>query len=187
MTMTRYAEEIDRILDKMFSVKKFVLPANRRSVEQYLDTVWSPVTELTAGFRRIKKGDVMEKRFEAYVDAEESRLQNALQDINYQIDAVDILQLVTGSGRIDKVRSPTRRPRCLHNLLYRDKSLFPLIYLLLKRDYDILRLSGSVILHKDELRDSASSFQWIFWAVSDRCVKLESMWNMITNTEYELT
>ncbi len=104
MTMTRYAIEIDNLLDKMFALKKHVLPANRRSVEQYLDVVWSPITELTTGFRRIERSEVAEERFQSYVDAEESRLRDALKDINYDIDAADILQLVTGPGRVEKVR-----------------------------------------------------------------------------------
>lgn len=110
MTMTRYVIDIDSLLDKMFAVKKHVLPANRRSVEQYLDMIWSPITELTTGFRRIERSYVVEERFQAYVDAEESRLREALEDINYEIDAANTLQLVMGSGRVEKVRLNTVRP-----------------------------------------------------------------------------
>ncbi|KAL1937671.1 hypothetical protein VTO73DRAFT_12946 [Trametes versicolor] len=156
MTMTRYVIEIDSLLDKMFAIKKHVLPANRRSVEQYLDVIWSPITELTTGFRRIERNDVVEERFQPYVDAEENRLRDALQDIKYDIDAADILQLVTGPGRVEKF-------------------LFPLLWLLLKRDFEILRLSRNVVLHRDELWDSASSLKWVFRAVSDRCTNLENL------------
>lgn len=103
MTMTRYVTEIDNLLDKMFTVKNRVLPANRRSVDEYLDVAWSPITELTTGFRRIERSAVVEERFQAYVDAEENKLREALEDINYNIDASDILQLVVGSGRVEKV------------------------------------------------------------------------------------
>ncbi|KAI0820569.1 hypothetical protein BC628DRAFT_1329894 [Trametes gibbosa] len=156
MTMTRYATDINNILDKMFAVKAHILPANRRFVEQYLDVVWSPITELTTGFRPIERNDVVEDRFRSYVDAEEKRLRGALEDISYDIDAADILQLVTGPGRIEKY-------------------LFPLLWLLLKRDYEILRVARTTVIHKDELWDSASTLKWVFRAVNDRCTNLENL------------
>ncbi|KAH9855711.1 hypothetical protein C2E23DRAFT_723446 [Lenzites betulinus] len=156
MTMTRYTTEINDILDKMFAVKAHILPANRRFVEQYLDVVWSPITELTTGFRPIERNDVVEDRFRSYVDAEEKRLRDALEDIKYDIDAGDILQLVTGPGRIEK-------------------HLFPLLWLLLKRDYEILRVARTTVIHKDELWDSASTLKWVFRAVNDRCTNLENL------------
>ena len=104
MTMTHYVIEIDRILDKMFAVKPHVLPANRRSVELYLDQIWSPITALTTGFRRADRNDVLEERFQSYVLAEEDRLRDALERVRYDIDAPDTLQLITGPGRIEKVR-----------------------------------------------------------------------------------
>ncbi|KAI0668784.1 hypothetical protein C8Q78DRAFT_1081152 [Trametes maxima] len=156
MTMTDYAAKIDNILGKMFAVKSHVLPANRRSVDQYLDSVWSPITELTTGFRRAERNDVLEERFESYVTSEENRLRDALAGVRYDIDAADTLQLVTGPGRIEKY-------------------LFPLLYLLLERDFKIMRLAGTVVLHRDELWDSTDTLKWVFRAVEDRYTNLENL------------
>ncbi|CDO69805.1 hypothetical protein BN946_scf184803.g3 [Trametes cinnabarina] len=147
MTMTRYVVEIDHLLDKMFAVKSHVLPANRRAVERYLDQVWSPITELTTAFRRAERNDVVEDRFRDYADAEEDRLREGLMGVKYDIDAADTLQLY----------------------------LFPLLYLLLKRDYEIMRLSRNIIIHKDELWDSSDTLQWVFRAVDDRYTNLENL------------
>ncbi|KAI0770883.1 hypothetical protein BD413DRAFT_613421 [Trametes elegans] len=156
MTMSRYASEIDHLLEKMFSVKSHILPANRRSVERYLDSVWSPITELTTAFRRVERYDTVAERFQSYVDAEETRLREELARMRYDIDAADTLQLITGPGRIEK-------------------NLFPLLYLLLKRDYEIVRLARTVVIHKDELWDSTDTLRWVFRAVSKRCVDLENL------------
>ncbi|OSC97068.1 hypothetical protein PYCCODRAFT_1472108 [Trametes coccinea BRFM310] len=102
MTMTWYVVDIDHILDKMLAIRSHVLPANRRSVERYLD------------------------------------------------------QLVTGPGRIEKY-------------------LFPLLYLLLQRDYEIMRLATKVVIHKDELWDSSDTLNYVFRAVEDRYINLENL------------
>lgn len=47
--------------------------------------------------------DALQARFQSYVDAEELRLKTNLEAIRYDIDGLDALALVTGSGRIEKV------------------------------------------------------------------------------------
>ena len=103
MAMTHYIVEIDRLLDNMFAIKSLVLPANRRFVERYLDSVWSLITELTNGFRRAEWNDAMREKFQSYVVEEENKMRERLETIRYDIDAADTLVLVTGPGRIEKV------------------------------------------------------------------------------------
>ena len=52
--------------------------------------------------------------------------------------------------------------------------LFPLLYLLLKRDFEIMRIAQHTVLHKDELWDSANTIEWVFQAVGERHRNLES-------------
>lgn len=52
--------------------------------------------------------------------------------------------------------------------------LFPLLYLLLKRDFEIMRIAQHTVLHKDELWDSANTIDWVFQAIGDRHHNLES-------------
>ncbi|KAM5542294.1 hypothetical protein V8D89_004167 [Ganoderma adspersum] len=156
MAMTRYIVQIDQLLNKMFAVKSLILPANRRFVERYLDCVWSLITELTSGFRRAEWSDAMREKFESYVVEEEDRVRRKLETIRYDIDGADTLILVVGPGRIEK-------------------NLFVLLYLLLKRDFEIMRLARTTILHKDELWDSANTIEWVFRAVGDRHHDLENL------------
>ena len=103
MVMSDYAAKIDIILAKMFSIKSEVLPANRSSVDKYLDTVWQLISELTTGLRRIPMDDVLFSKFESYIKWEEDRLHTNLKTVKYDIDAADTLELVRGPGRIEKV------------------------------------------------------------------------------------
>ncbi|TBU41129.1 hypothetical protein BD309DRAFT_868889 [Dichomitus squalens] len=156
MAMTHYVVQIDHLLDKMFAVKSHVLPANRRFVERYLDSVWSLITELTTGFRRAEWNDAMRENFQSYVVDEENRMRERLETIRYDIDAADTLILVTGPGRIEK-------------------NVFVLLYLLLQRDLEIMRLARTTVLHKDELWDSANTLEWVFQAINDRYHNLENL------------
>ena len=49
-----------------------------------------------------------------------------------------------------------------------------LLYLLLRRDFEIFRLARTTVLHKDELWDSANTLEFVFQAVSVRHRDLES-------------
>ena len=49
----------------------------------------------------------------------------------------------------------------------------PLLYLLLCRDFDIFRLCQKVVVHKDELWDSADTILYVFDAVNLRHNDLE--------------
>ena len=53
------------------------------------------------------------------------------------------------------------------------KHLYPLLWLLLRRDFEIFRLCRTTVIHKDELWDSADTLLWVFDAVTDRHKDLE--------------
>ena len=103
--MTHYIAQIDELLEKMFAIKSLVLPANRRFVERYLDSVWSFVTELTSGFRRAEWSHVLREKFHSHVARQEVEMRERLETVRYDIDAADTLLLVIGPGRIEKVSS----------------------------------------------------------------------------------
>ncbi|KAI0716121.1 hypothetical protein C8T65DRAFT_707355 [Cerioporus squamosus] len=156
MAMTHYVSRIDDLLAKMFAIKSDVLPANRRFVDYYLDSVWSWITELTTGFRRAEWSDTMRDRFQTHILEEEVKMRRKLELVRHDIDAADTLLLIIGTGRIEK-------------------HLFMLLYLLLERDFEIIRLARSTILHKDELWDSANTLEWVYRAVNDRHRDLENL------------
>ena len=49
----------------------------------------------------------MYEKFSGYVEDEEARMKKTLTKLSYNIDALNTLTLLTGKGRLDKVRFPT--------------------------------------------------------------------------------
>ncbi len=166
--MSDYVAKIDVVLAKMFALKPLVLPANRNAMEQYLYWVWTMVTMLTAAFRRVDVDEQLLRRFEDYTQAEENRLSENLKTAKYDIDAQDTLDLIRGPGRIEKVFPLDYRIRVKLVSNSPLQHVFPLLYLLLKRDFEIMRLARNQCLHVDELYDSMSTILWVFGAVNDR-------------------
>lgn len=61
--------------------------------------------------------DVIQAKFQSYIDEEEARLAANLDAVDYDIDAADTLVLVTGPDRIEKVRVPQAPLRLAHSFL----------------------------------------------------------------------
>ncbi|OSD01341.1 hypothetical protein PYCCODRAFT_541681 [Trametes coccinea BRFM310] len=156
MTATHYRDEIVYTLAKMFSMRPRILDANIHAVQKYFETVYQRVCNLTSSFVTEYQSDALKARFQSYVDAEEQRLREGLETVHYDIDAIDTIALITGPGRIEKY-------------------LFPLLYLLLKRDFELFRIAQRRILHKDELLDAADTIVWVFDAVDYRHDDLEAL------------
>ena len=117
MTTAYYKDRIDELFTKMFSIRRNVLPANQGTVQNYLNGVWKKVSTLTSSFGRAYQLDFnLQQRFRSYVDSEETRLKKELEIVEYDIDAMDTLSLITGPGRIEKV-SHSCYPRSAVSLL----------------------------------------------------------------------
>ncbi|RDX51421.1 hypothetical protein OH76DRAFT_1481353 [Lentinus brumalis] len=149
MVMSDYAEKIDIILAKMASLKAQVLPANRNSIEHYMNLIWTIVAMITAAYRRSSKDESLMARFESYTTAEENRLRRNLEDARYDFDARDTLDIVRGPGTIEK-------------------HILPLLYLLLSRHFEIMRLARTRILNVDEMFDARVTIAMVFQPFSDR-------------------
>ncbi|KAI0708178.1 hypothetical protein C8T65DRAFT_211601 [Cerioporus squamosus] len=149
MTAQDYKSKIVEIFAKMFSIRPLVHPANRNAVDQYLRSVWKTVCTLTLSLVPANYPDSLRERFKSYVDSEEQRLREGLETVKYDIDAMDTLSLIMGPGRVEKY-------------------LFPLLYLLLHRDFEIFRVCRTKVIHKDELWDSSDTILYVLDAVIDR-------------------
>jgi hypothetical protein len=103
-----YAHKIEDLFAKMEGVRCMVLPPNRKAVDRYFANVWEAVHALTAAVisqaSSQSSGPDDPKRFKSYLEAEEVRLGNNLKAVDYVIDGVDTLPLISGVGRIEKVR-----------------------------------------------------------------------------------
>jgi hypothetical protein len=105
-----YAQNIEDLFAKMEGVRSVVLPPNREAVDQYFGCAWGVVHTLTAAVlsqssqSSQSSGPDESKKFKSYLEAVEARLGNNLQAVDYTIDGVDTLPLITGVGRVEKVR-----------------------------------------------------------------------------------
>ncbi|KAM5542274.1 hypothetical protein V8D89_004147 [Ganoderma adspersum] len=156
MSMSNYAGKIDILLANMSALKTHVLPANRNAMEQYLCSVWTIVTMLTAGLRRIEVDKQLLHRFEDYTQAEEKRLLENLKTAQYNIDRRDTFDLICGPGRIEK-------------------HVFRLLYLLLKHHFEIMCLARTQYLPASDLRSSMHTILCVFGAINDRHNALSEM------------
>jgi hypothetical protein len=107
-----YAQKIEDLFAKMEGVRARVLPPNREAVDKYFATVWMAVHTLTAAVSPLSSelDATAVEHFKLHLDSEEARLGNNLRAVNYIIDGMDTVTLIT-EGRIEKVRT---RQRILH-------------------------------------------------------------------------
>ena len=89
----------------MEGVRTEVLPPNRRSVDDYFRFVWESVHTLTAAATPLQpdSGPSSGDKFKSYLETEEARLSANLKAVDYTIDGIDTLTLITGVGRVEKV------------------------------------------------------------------------------------
>ncbi|KZV91124.1 hypothetical protein EXIGLDRAFT_676374 [Exidia glandulosa HHB12029] len=152
---TDYARKIDGLRVQMIRSATDVLPCNRLLVDKYLrswnldkiDYITRGVLTKDAYDRNDDDDDVLE-HFQDFVQSEEARLQKSLDRFGV-IDDSSTLSLILGPGRLER-------------------SVFPLVYLVLKRHYDILRLAAQVRIDDQELDDADESLANIVDALFDR-------------------
>ncbi|KAF8581694.1 hypothetical protein K439DRAFT_202072 [Ramaria rubella] len=155
-TLCDYASKIGEIMAKMFTLLPKILPANLPSANEYLSSVYVDITSLQNAVGPSYLSDALQTKFKSYIEAEEERLKGNLEAIHYDIDASDTLALITGPGRIERF-------------------VFPLLYLLLKRHFEIFRIGLTNHLHPNELDDAADTIRYVFEAVHERMKVLTSM------------
>ncbi|KAI0265555.1 hypothetical protein BC834DRAFT_987866 [Gloeopeniophorella convolvens] len=147
VSVVDYAEKIEALFAKMDGINSEILAPNREFVVQHQNLVFHNIYPLTVGVAR--PPPEMHPKFTEYIQAEEARLATNLKAVDYVIDGVDTLKLVTGEGRVEK-------------------TLFPLLYLLLKHHFEIMRIARKKILHGDELNANANTLSIVIYAMNER-------------------
>lgn len=173
LSLAHYSKAINGLLKELHVAALAVIPANRAIVDRYLHgTSLMYVDDLMASVKRacrdLEADDDLWAKFLPYIQSEEQRIRKNLESIAYNIDTVDTLSIVTGPGRLERVRT-----RCFHDEWYNDrhgKHLMPVVYLLLERALDVVKLAGpgDVVLHWGELLIGAESLAYTFDAIYDR-------------------
>ncbi|KAI9068321.1 hypothetical protein FKP32DRAFT_1754486 [Trametes sanguinea] len=157
MTTASYKEEILRLMGTMFSLERHILQANLRGVQMYLSSVWQVISLLVTALNGPwNQPNTLKAHFQDYVAAEEQRILEGLETVRYDIDAEDTLGLVLGPGRVEK-------------------SLLPLLSLLLKRHLELFRLCRRTVLNMQELVDARETIRtWVTLVAGQRFVELEA-------------
>jgi hypothetical protein len=146
----------------MEGIRLHVLPPNREVVDEYFHYVWEPVHTLISAALSLQYGQNKMEKFEPYLEEEEARLGANLKAVDYIIDASDTLTLITGVGRIEK-------------------TVFPLLYLLMKRHYEIMRGMRTKVLDSRELWYSVESILYVKDAIRYRVNDLKNIFTQQKN------
>jgi hypothetical protein len=107
--MQYYSKRITATMDKLHLAAQFALPVNRAVVDRYmfcygLDAIDRLLSGVKKGIKDVEWNDELFEKFSEYVEKEEARLKTALAAAKWRIDAADMLALITGPGRLEKVR-----------------------------------------------------------------------------------
>src|ERR1700742_4828230 len=109
--------------DEMFSLLPNLLPENQPFALRYLEEVWRPTTTFVEPIVPVWGRGNAGSKFKKYVDAEHERIQTNLEAISYDIDEIKTVELIAGSGRIEKVFDLLY---CFETRLTQTQSFFPL-------------------------------------------------------------
>ncbi|KAI9448651.1 hypothetical protein F5148DRAFT_1153428 [Russula earlei] len=142
-----YAHKIEELYAKMDGIRTEVPPLNRQAIITYFAYTWQFVHSLIAPLLSLESGKDDNDKFKSYLEAEEARLGNNLNAVDYIIDGTDTLTLITGT-------------------------VFPLLYLLMKRHYEIMRTMRTKVLDSRVLWENKNSIDCVQEALIDRVVDL---------------
>ncbi|KAF8161810.1 hypothetical protein K438DRAFT_1776325 [Mycena galopus ATCC 62051] len=163
--VTWYKNRIYKILAAMLSLVQRIKPANRNMADGYF-----------AGLEGVQRVELLLRSTRsaqpwtwddtqllnvasAFDDAEAEKLGNQLKRLRYELDDITTLRLTTGLRRIERIE------------LY----VYPLVYQLLLRHFDIMRLACVHVLQESEFVAMRSSLATIFRAVDQRAEKLAAI------------
>ena len=85
----------------MFEILPKLRPANRYWADYYLGKVWPLVAQLLFALQQDDLPDLHTK-FQPFIDLEEARIKQNLEDIKYDVDSTDLVSRV-GGERVEKV------------------------------------------------------------------------------------
>ncbi|KAI0353185.1 hypothetical protein OH77DRAFT_1407357 [Trametes cingulata] len=151
---SRYVEMIKTTLAQMRDLLPHVLPANRGPADSYLSNILGPTLMLVLALKADNQWP--QWRFEDYVEHEEQRIRSNLEHVKYYIDASDTLSLVLGPGRLEK-------------------SVLPLLYLLLQEHHRRFEAAKRFVLADSELTNASQSMNKVFVAVQARFQQLRDL------------
>ncbi|KAJ6608452.1 hypothetical protein B0H10DRAFT_1815812 [Mycena sp. CBHHK59/15] len=160
-TVTWYKNRIYNILQAMAGFAGRVHAANRHALNTYYAGPAMRRVELLLRSTRSAPGTVYnDARLRAIADtfrtAEADHLQEQLEELLYELDDTATLRLITGSRRIERY-------------------VYPLLFRLLKRHFDVIRLGCRHVLDGAEFETMSGSLATVFKAIDERTRNLEAI------------
>ncbi|KAI0780323.1 hypothetical protein C8Q74DRAFT_1330835 [Fomes fomentarius] len=157
-SMAVYRDKIETLVAKMSSLRRGIRTVDQEVLDMYLLSVHRKVESLTRSFRVGSPAISipLAKQFQQYTDDVEAWLRKGLETVKYIIDARDTLTLIIGSGRMEEI-------------------LFPLLFLLLSRDFQVLRLCQTRYISPEELIAAWHNLQIVVTAFQDRFEHLKDV------------
>ena len=105
--MERERDQIIHIINAMHSLLRHLLPENRPYAIFYLSSTWKEVMDLTYPLINMARPGLPPERFSAFERDRGETLKNLkrrLVELRYNIDGREAVRLISGGGRIEKVR-----------------------------------------------------------------------------------
>ncbi|KAG9025099.1 hypothetical protein FRB95_010572 [Tulasnella sp. JGI-2019a] len=151
-----YERKITGLIKQMRGMRNEVLDANKEAVESYLDSELEFIEKLTVYDvdEDDREPDLLEM-VETQRAKDEARIRKNLEDIKFEIDGPATVLAVCGPGRIDRY-------------------LLPLLYSLIKRHAQIIKLCKEYILDARELELASSSLNEVVEQVYTRISNLKA-------------
>ncbi|RDX49204.1 hypothetical protein OH76DRAFT_1351074 [Lentinus brumalis] len=160
LAMTDYRKKIVNILKAMSNLAEGIRHANRSKVRWYLEAVKPLVDEMTSSFQGNTERLSLLPRFQAHIQREETRVSKHLETARYDLDAPDTLAFINGRRGLER-------------------NIFTLLYLLLVRHYNIMKMGQKCIIHPDKLLDAESSIQMVKDVYELRRQSLSCKWPLV--------
>ena len=103
LTSRRYKDQIELIIKKMYDLVPSILPENRTAVDYYLTHVCRFVSEVTMSLQNQDSvPNYLAEKFTPFVRKEEEYVRENLEQISFDIDALDTVHAVVGN-KIERV------------------------------------------------------------------------------------
>ncbi|KAG8881280.1 hypothetical protein FRB98_004439 [Tulasnella sp. 332] len=149
-----YEKKIRSLIKQMREMQNTVLDDNKDVVDNYLSNQLDYVEKLTT-WGVDEKDKLLLNMVEAQRAKDEARITRNLEDIKYEIDSSAAILAVCGPGRVERY-------------------LLPLLYALLKRHAQIIKLCKEYILDGRELELATASLAVVIEEVSNRVYDLKA-------------
>ncbi|KAG1736414.1 uncharacterized protein EDB91DRAFT_1250037 [Suillus paluster] len=160
-----YHARIEQVLNSMVYVHADALPENRRCIATYLNSyVIDGIKRLVRSIADLGSEDSdldLTQLAAQRRTAQEEILADKLNIVKYEIDSRDTIKLF-GSGRIENF-------------------LLPLLYLIIRRHLQIMRLASTVILVERELESATQTIENILGGVTLRVEQLAESFRQLGN------